>query len=153
AAARAEGRKKTEPASPPVPPGVLFKCNLEYSSPPKGLSLKLDVAWPARAKKPCPTVVLIPGGTWLGGRRGGARPLELALAARGFVAVSIDYRQNPDQPFPRQLSDAKCAIRWLRANAARFGIDKERVAAVGYSAGGNVACMLGLTRPADRLEE
>ena len=150
AAARAEGRKKPEPANPP---GVLFERNLEYSSPAKGPSLQLDVAWPARAKKPCPAVVLIPGGTWLGGRREGTRPLQFALAARGFVAVSIDYRQNPDQPFPCQLNDAKCAVRWLRAKAARLGIDKERVAAVGYSAGGNVACMLGLTRPADRLEE
>src|SRR5262249_10952914 len=115
AASRAEGRKeKTEPASPPVPPGVLFERDLEYSSPAKGLSLKLDVARPARAKKPCPAVVLIPGGTWLGGRREGTRPLQFALAARGFVAVSIDYRQNPDQPFPRQLNDAKCAVRWLR---------------------------------------
>jgi acetyl esterase/lipase len=97
-------------------------------------------------------VVLIPGGTWLGGRREGTRPLQFALAARGFVAVCIDYRQNPDQPFPHQLNDAKCAVRWLRANAARLGIDKERVAAVGYSAGGNVACMLGLTGPADRVQ-
>src|SRR5262245_54675408 len=57
AAARAECRK--EKKEPPVPPGVLFEPNLKYWSPAKGPSLKLDVARPARAKKPCPTVVLI----------------------------------------------------------------------------------------------
>src|SRR5262249_6950279 len=82
AAARAEGRKKTEPANPPVPPGVLFERNLEDSSPAKGLSLALDVARPARAKKPCPPVVLIPAGTWLGGRPEGPPPLPPPPGAR-----------------------------------------------------------------------
>src|SRR5262249_34801740 len=95
AAARAEGRKKPEPANPPVPPGVLFERNLEYSSPAKGLSLTLDVARPARAKKPCPTVVLIPGGTWLGGGRGGARALHSAPGPRACAARFRECRQTP----------------------------------------------------------
>jgi acetyl esterase/lipase/predicted methyltransferase len=135
-----------------VPPDVLYDQDLEYSSPSKGPSLRLDVARPARGKKPSPAVVLFAGGPWLSTGKEGNRPLQFQLAQRGYVAVSVAYRNGTQYPFPCQINDAKRAVRWLRANATRFGIDKKRVAAVGYSAGGNLACLLGMTTPEDGLE-
>jgi acetyl esterase/lipase len=78
-------------------------------------------------------------------------------ARRGYAAASIGYRttaenQGEANTVLAQVHDVKCAIRWLKANAARFGIDADRVAAVGYSAGGYLALMLGLTDPGCGLE-
>ncbi len=146
----AQERGKT-PRMIAVPPGVLFDEGLGYRDLGEGKSLKLDLARP-QGKGPFPTVVLIPGGGWLSNGRTFKRPLQFELAARGYVAVAIDYRVSPVSPFPTQLHDVKGAIRWLRANAARFDIDDKRLAAVGYSAGGNIASLLGLTTPQDKLE-
>ncbi len=134
-----------------VPPGVRFEEGLDYCKISETRSLKLDVARP-QGKGPFPTIVLIPGGGWLSEGRVFKRPLQFDLAARGYVAVSVEYRGAPTSPFPTQLYDVKSAVRWLRANAARFEIDSNRLAAVGYSAGGNIASLLGLTTPRDRLE-
>ena len=60
------------------------------------------------------------------------------------MAASVGYRLVPDYTFPAQIEDAKTAVRFLRANAAKYGIDKDRFAALGYSAGGHLACLLGL---------
>jgi len=135
-----------------IPSGVHYEQDIVYSSPAGGKTLLLDVARPAVGKGPHPTVVLIPGGGWLSRGRKFKVPFQLELASHGYVAVSIDYRWNPESPFPSQIHDAKKALRWLKENAAHFGIDPSRLAAVGYSAGGNVASLLGLTRPDDGLE-
>src|SRR5262249_6441160 len=78
--------------------------------------------------------------------------VRFALAARGYVTVSPTYRFAPKSPFPAQLHDAKGAVRWLRANAARYRVDRDRIAALGYSAGGQLACLLGTTAGVAELE-
>ena len=67
------------------------------------------------------------------------------LARNGFVAASVGYRLAPDSTFPAQIEDAKTAVRFLRTNAGKYRIDKDRFGALGYSAGGHLACLLGLT--------
>jgi acetyl esterase/lipase len=64
----------------------------------------------------------------------------------------VQYRFAPDAPFPAPVHDVKCAVRWLRANASVFNFDTDRFAALGYSSGGNMACLLGLTTQLDGLE-
>jgi acetyl esterase/lipase len=130
---------------------VRFDEAVSYRDLGDGKSLKLDVARPA-ARGPYPTVVLIPGGGWLSKGRVFKRPLQFEMAALGYVAVSIEYRNAPTSPFPTQLHDVKGAVRWLRANAEQYDIDKNRVGVVGYSAGGNIASLMGLTRAEDKLE-
>jgi hypothetical protein len=61
-------------------------------------------------------------------------------AGRGFVRPPPTLR-----PFPAAVKDVKCTVRWLRANAGVFNIDSDRIAALGYSSGGNRACLLGVT--------
>jgi acetyl esterase/lipase len=106
--------------------------------------LKLDLARPAD-KGPHPAVVVIHGGGWRMGNKRDVRPWIEALAQRGYVAAGVAYRLAPDHVFPAQIEDCKTAVRFLRTNADTYGIDKDRVAAMGYSAGGHLACLLGLT--------
>src|SRR4051812_45788751 len=77
----------------------------------------------------------------------------------GYVAVTISYRltepdanNKPRWPFPAQIEDAKCAVRWLRANAAKYHIDPKRIGAGGGSAGGHLSLLLGTTDEKSRLE-
>jgi len=116
---------------------------------------RLDIALPpGGGAAPRPLVVLLHGGSWSGGSRRNLRDEMLALAARGYVAASLGYRltQAPRNVFPAALQDVRCAVRWLRSHAERYGIDTARVAAVGYSAGGHLASMLGVAPPDEALD-
>jgi acetyl esterase/lipase len=125
--------------------GVVFgKCG--------DAELKLDLAMPAAGDGPFPAVVCIHGGGWVGGDRGQMRQTIRVLAGRGYVAVSPDYRLAPKDHFPAPIEDCKAAVRWLRAHAKEYKIDPDRVGAVGFAAGGHLACLLGVTTKADGLE-
>ncbi len=114
--------------------------------------LKLDLAMPKEGEGPFPAVVCIHGGGWIGGDHKQMKQTIEVLAGRGYVAVSPDYRLAPRHRFPAQIEDCKAAVRWLRANANRYHIDARRVGSVGFSAGGHLACLLGVTSKDDGLE-
>jgi acetyl esterase/lipase len=114
--------------------------------------LKLDLAAPTAGDGPFPAVVVIHGGGWVGGDRKQMRETLRVLAGRGYVAVSPDYRLAPKDRFPAQVEDCKAAVRFLRANAKTYRIDPDHVGAVGFAAGGHLACLLGVTTRADGLE-
>jgi acetyl esterase/lipase len=107
--------------------------------------LKLDLARPTGGKGPYPCVVCLHGGGWRLGNKRDLREWIRFLAGEGYVAASVGYRLAPAHTFPAQIEDAKTAVRFLRANAAKYQIDKDRFGALGYSAGGHLACLLGLT--------
>jgi len=111
-----------------------------------GVSLALDVYYPAVSNAPAPLAVYIHGGGWTGGDKGGGAGLldRDELLARGYVVASINYRLAPAYRWPAQVEDCKAAIRFLRANAARFGVDPQRVGIWGGSAGGHLVAMLGV---------
>lgn len=115
--------------------------------------LKLDIAWPAEGEGPFPAVFVIHGGAWRGGTKDSNRRALLEFAKRGYVAVSPQYRFCPKETFPAQVVDVKRAVRWLRSNAKTYKVDTEHVGAMGFSAGGHLALMLGLTGAEDGLEE
>ncbi|MCA9034362.1 MAG: DUF1080 domain-containing protein [Planctomycetaceae bacterium] len=108
--------------------------------------LKLDLATPL--EKPTdglsPCVVVIHGGAWRGGKKEQFHQLVQQFAARGYVSASLQYRLCPAHTFPAQIEDVKCAIRFLRAHATDYGIDPERIGAVGFSAGAHLSMMLGV---------
>lgn len=99
---------------------------------------------------PAPAAVYVHGGSWVSGdyETGGfiINRIGPALAARGFVVVSLNYRLGPRDHWPAQIVDVKCAIRYLRANAARFHIDRAEIGAWGQSAGGHLVALLGTAR-------
>ena len=121
--------------------------------------LKLDMARPDGAG-PFPAFVLIHGGGWSGGNRASFHGLAIEAAKRGYVAMTISYRlTQPDTttklgkvPFPAQINDCKCAVRWLRANADKYHVDKNRIAVGGGSAGGHLSLLVGLTDASHKLE-
>ena len=86
-----------------------------------------------------PCVVLVHGGGWDGGDRTELAGLNRWLAARGVAVAAFDYRLAPAHPWPAQAEDLRRVIGWLRENAARLGIDPERLTLLGRSAGGQIA--------------
>jgi acetyl esterase/lipase len=136
---------------PPPPPGVVHLADLTYCAK---TGLQLDLAYPQERKGPSPAVVVIHGGSWqeMGGNRKTCLPIAFQLAGQGFVVATVSYRKASDAPFPAQIHDVKCAVRWLRAQAGNYGIDPDRIAAVGYSSGGHLACLLGTTANNPSLE-
>ena len=105
----------------------------------------LDVYRPDGAG-PCPLVVLVHGGAFLmGDKRAEQLAVVPPLLDRGFAVASIGYRLSDEAVFPAAVQDAKAAVRWLRAHADGLGVDPQRIAAWGASAGGYLAAMLGLT--------
>jgi len=120
-----------------------------------GRSEKLDLYLPERdpADPPSPAVVWIHGGGWMDGTKGEARAQQIcgALASAGYVCASVDYRLGPGS-WPANLLDCKNAVRFLRAHAADYNIDADRVAVMGGSAGGHLALMVGLTAGESALE-
>jgi acetyl esterase/lipase len=117
-----------------------------------GTSLALDMARPAKGEGPFPAVVVIHGGAWREGDKASNRPALAKYAAHGYVAISPQYRFCPKDVFPAQVYDVKAAVRWLRAHHEQYKIDVDHIGAAGFSAGGHLALMLGVTGPADGLE-
>ncbi|MDK9499502.1 alpha/beta hydrolase [Streptomyces katrae] len=140
----------------PVPPvvaedGVRRFDGVTYATRPGYRPRLLDVRVPATARGPVPAVVWIHGGGWLEGDRRYPPPtvpaalLHGTVLAAGLALVSIDYRHSLEAPFPAQLHDVKAAIRYVRKFAGAFGIDPDRIAVWGESAGGHLAALAGLT--------
>ena len=120
------------------------------------VELKLDLARPIKGRGPFPALVFIHGH---GQNRKGYYHEIREAAERGYVAVSVDFRifgmrenGKVKYPFPAQVQDVKCAVRWLRANARKYKIDPNRIGVVGWSSGGHLSLMLGLTDPSHGLE-
>jgi acetyl esterase/lipase len=114
--------------------------------------LKLDLAMPKDGTGPFPAIVCVHGGGWKAGRRQDLAKTIEGMAARGYVAVTVSYRFSPEAKFPAQIEDCKAAVRWLRANAAKYHVNPDRIGAVGFSAGGHLVCLLGTTDKNDGLE-
>ncbi len=110
---------------------------------------KLDVFLPPNAKS-APLVVWVHGGAWLGGDK--AQCPALRLLGEGFAVASVNYRLSRHAVFPAQIEDVKAAVRWLRANADRFGYDGNCIGAWGASAGGHLVALLGTSPGAPELE-
>ncbi len=107
-----------------------------------GHALKLDLHLPETAASP-PLVVWIHGGAWRSGSKD--NPPILYLLEQGYAIASIDYRLSPVAKYPALVHDCKGAIRWLRANRAKYGYDSRRIALLGSSAGGHMVALLGVT--------
>jgi acetyl esterase/lipase len=132
-------------------PEIVIERNLVYG---KGgdTDLLLDLAMPKSGVGPFPAVMFLHGRGWREGSRHDMSQFIEGMAGLGYVSVTIEYRLVPAARFPAQVEDCKAAVRWLRANAAKYRIDADHVGVVGFSAGGHLASMLGVTGPGDGLE-
>jgi acetyl esterase/lipase len=114
--------------------------------------MRLDVAFPTEGTGPYPGVVVLYGGAWRVGNKWGNRTLLAEFARRGYVAVAPQYRHCPKDVFPAQVHDVKAAVRWLRGHSTEYKVDADHIGAMGFSAGGHLSLMLGVTGPDDGLE-
>ena len=136
----------------PTPQKIEAKAGASYLDvtycAPEGIAQKMNVFYPRQLNdKPMPIAVYVHGGGWTAGDKGsGAGSVDMQeLLARGYIVASLDYRLAPQYKWPSQITDVKCAIRHLRANAALYHLDPNRIGVWGGSAGGHLVAMLGTT--------
>lgn len=137
---------------PQLPDGIGVDSNLVYCNI-DGRALHLDVFYPKRhASAKRPAVLLIHGGGWRSGSRDQQVPMAQQLAVKGYVAITVEYRLSPEAKYPAAVYDLKSAIRWMRTHASEYKIDNNKVAALGCSAGGQLAALLGTTNKMQKFE-
>jgi acetyl esterase/lipase len=136
-------------AAPPA--AVEYRPDVEYGTG-GDVKLKLHLAMPTGGTGLRPGLVFLHGGGWAAGSRDDLIGAIKEAAGRGYVAVSVGYRLAPQHHFPAQIEDVKCAVRWMRAHADDLRLDKNRVGAIGFSAGAHLSMLLGTMDPADGLE-
>ena len=124
--------------------GWRTETGIAYRPGPRGM---LDVYVPdAGNRAPAPAVVFFYGGSWQSGSRDVYRFVGASLAARGIATVVPDYRLYPDARYPDFLEDAAASVRFVRDNAERGRIDRDRVVLMGHSAGAYIAAMLAFDK-------
>jgi acetyl esterase/lipase len=125
--------------------------NVPYGPGP----LRLDVYRPESAGSDRhPAVILIHGGGWTSFDKSTMKAMGQFLARSGFVAFSVDYRlfHEGENRWPAQLDDVQRAVRWVRANAEKYGVNAEKIGAFGHSAGAQLAALLGMEETRDNSD-
>ena len=109
-----------------------------------GEVLALDAYLPVTESADRPAVVLVHGGGWQQGDRSILAQQGKQLASLGYVAFSVNYRLAPEHTYPAAVDDVQAAVEWLRApkRVKKYGIDPDRIGALGTSAGGHLVGML-----------
>lgn len=132
------------------PPSVTIQRDVVYGQA-GGVDLRMDIGYPD-GPGPFPVIVCMHGGGWQQGDKSHMHKWLRKFASAGFVGVSVGYRFAPQFKWPAQIQDVKTAVQYLRAHAGELNIDPTRIGAMGESAGGYLALMLGVTSPDDGLE-
>ena len=146
--------RRPAPKTPRAPQGVKVLRDLPYAATDNQRQT-LDLVLPENraTEKPLPMVVWIHGGGWRNGdKRSGLNRVAPLAASGRYVGATIGYRLSGEAQWPAQIHDCKAAIRWLRAHAKEHGIDPNRIAVWGSSAGGHLVSMLGTTGDVKALE-
>jgi acetyl esterase/lipase len=142
------------PAGGAEPKRITVIDDLAYRSG-SSKSWRLDLAMPENfGDEKHPALVIVHGGGWRAGTKRDRpyRTLLLDYALKGYVTVSVEYRLLGEAPFPACIEDVKCAVRWLRAHAAEYHVDADRIGAFGHSAGAHLVLMLAMSPASAGLE-
>ena len=125
---------------PAIPAGIQVQTNVPYVE--KGNPNEVvDIYYPEQPEKPLPLMIWIHGGAWLGGSQ--ANPPCLFLLSHGYAVASVQHTFSGQAKWPQQAYDVKAAVRFLRANAAKYHVDPDRFGVGGDSSGGHLAAFLG----------
>jgi acetyl esterase/lipase len=133
------------------PCGTSGVCRNQEFARASGKSLKADVYLPTNnPTTKSPAIVYFFPGSWAAGNKNvcadrGMTSMVNNFRAEGYAFICVDYRLTNVASFPAQIHDAKSAVRWVRANAEKYNIDTNKIGALGWSAGGHLALMLGAT--------
>ncbi len=136
-----------------APPAVELMPDIVYTESGAGRALKMHILRPkAQPREPMPAIIFLHGGGWFEGHPNrGLAPLA-HFAERGYLCAAVEYRLSGEAKFPAQIEDVKEAVRFLRAKAAEFHLDPERIGVWGQSAGGHLAALAGTTGGVKELE-
>jgi acetyl esterase/lipase len=130
------------------PAGTVLYGNIPYANDTLKKHL-LDIYLPPTGKSSYPVVVWIHGGAWLSNDKyadmGYMKSTLKGFIDNGYAVASIDYRWSTTAVFPAQIQDCNQALEFLYRNAAKYKLDKDRIALIGFSAGGHLANLLGLS--------
>lgn len=131
-----------------LPAGVTEQRQLVYTTlkntPFGDRDLHVDIFSPKKPGK-YPALIMIHDGGWRSGDKALQIPMAQKLAAKGIVTICVEYQLSMEAKYPAAVYNIKSAIRWARANAEKFGIDPNKIAISGCSAGGQLAMLVGLT--------
>jgi acetyl esterase/lipase len=125
-------------ADPGTPANI--RAPLPNTAAPGTMDLHVDV-YQVASTKPVPVVIQFHGGGWIRGDRPNSYKSFSALLAAGMSVVTVQYRNAKDAPAPAAIQDIRCAMAWVKANAAKYNFDMNRVILYGGSAGGHLALM------------
>lgn len=129
------------------PEGTVLHGNIPYNDDTLKKHL-LDIYLPANATGKIPLVIWVHGGGWLSNDKyadmGYMKATIAEILKQGFALASIDYRFSTQAVFPAQIQDCNQAVAFLHENAGKYGLDTDRFALMGFSAGGHLASLMGL---------
>jgi acetyl esterase/lipase len=131
-----------------------FQPNVTYAIV-NGTELHLDVYEPPdHGQQPRPAILLIHGGAWMSFDKSTMSGMGRFLSRAGFVAFAVDYRlfDGKENRWPAQLDDVQRAVRWIRANASKYGVNPDHIGAFGHSAGAQLAALLGMENNRDNSD-
>lgn len=145
-------RAQTSPVQKNFPQGTIIHSNINYAA---DASIKhlLDIYLPAGDKKNLPLVVCIHGGAWMSNDKyadmGYMKNTVKGFIDNGYAFASIDYRYSTEAVFPAQIQDCNQALEYLYQHAKEYNINRDHIALIGFSAGGHLASLLGLSNNND----
>lgn len=147
--------KKNNEQAVPAPTPPVQKEYLDISYAAGSNAQKLDIFLPDTIKTQNPVLVWIHGGGWKGGDKSEFRNSNrlTELKKRGYAVVVINYRLSGEALFPAQIYDVKAAIRWIKANAATYKFNADKVGVWGSSAGGHLSALAGTSGNVAALED
>ncbi|MFL9830634.1 alpha/beta hydrolase [Flavobacterium sp. ST-87] len=144
-----------KPAKDSLPENIKENRNIIYTTlkntPFGDRDLHLDVFSPKKKGK-YPALIMVHGGGWRAGDKILQVPLAQKLAAKGIVTICVEYQLLQEAKYPAAVFNIKSAVRWTRANADKYGIDPDKIAISGCSAGGQLALLTGLTNGVEKME-
>jgi pectinesterase len=148
----AQNQKKGRPAPFRVPDNVEKTADIVYAKY-GDKELRLDLYTPKpKPAGPIPGILVIRGGGWRVGDKEGFAPVAAGLAAKGFATACIEYRVLPQVTILDAVNDTKAAVRWMRAEGSRYGIQTDAIGAIGGSAGGHLVALLATSSKVAKLE-
>jgi acetyl esterase/lipase len=139
---------QSSPVKNIFPEGTVFYQNIHYVNDTLQKHL-LDIYLPPHAKKNLPLIVWIHGGAWMQNDKYSdmdyMKNTVKGFIDSGYALASINYRYSTDSVFPAQIKDCNSAVEFLYLNASKYNIDKNKIAVIGFSAGGHLASLLALS--------
>lgn len=134
-----------------IPLSIASHLNVVYDSD-GDRKLLCDIFRPAGAGEDLPAIIVVHGGGWRNGSKNKFRGLAVEIARRGYVSMAIEYRLGHETLFPAGIQDCNAATKFIKANAHHYGIDAQRIGAVGGSAGGHLVGLMATGWDNPRLQ-